>query len=64
MLLNYSFDTDKITDSTIYIGTGTNVLATLVASDATLASQSHSGTISGFDSTKNYYYFITSTDVV
>lgn len=64
MLLNYSFDTDKITDSTIYIGTWTNVLATLVASDATLASQSHSGTISWFDSTKNYYYFITSTDVV
>lgn len=64
MLLDYSFDTDKITDSTIYIGTGTNVFATLVASDTTIASQTHSGTISWFDSTKNYYYFISSTDIV
>lgn len=64
MVLNYSFKTDKITNSTIYIGTTANVLSTLIASNSTLASQTHSWTISWFDSTKTYYYFISSTDIV
>lgn len=64
MILNYSFATDKITDSIIYIGTTTNVLSTLVASNSTLSSQSHSWTISWFDSSKTYYYFISSSDLL
>ncbi len=61
MTFTYSFDTNETSNWVIYIGSGSNVLATLVASWST-SWLTHSWIISGFDSTKTYYYFIDTTD--
>ncbi|MDD2487137.1 MAG: Ig-like domain-containing protein [Candidatus Gracilibacteria bacterium] len=61
MNMDYSFNTNEFSTSTLYVGTGSNVLSTLVASGTT-SGTGHSSVIPGLLPNQTYYYFIDSSD--
>lgn len=61
MTLDYTFDTNEFTNSTIYIWTTSAVKTSLVASESS-SWTTFSGSIYGFDSRLSYYYMIESID--
>ena len=63
MIANYSFNTNENSTGTISIGTGANVLATLVTTGITFGT-SHNSLVSGLLANTDYYYVVTATDTV
>ncbi len=57
----YSFTTNEPSTATFYVGTGSNVLATLVWSGATVG-LNHSGSLVGVNPLTSYYTFVRATD--
>lgn len=59
----YQFTTNETTNSTFYVGTGSNVLATLIWSGSTLGT-SHSGAIVGIQPNVSYSTFVRAIDLM
>lgn len=61
---NYTFDVNETATGTIYVGTGTSVLSTLVVSGSTAktGSATHTGVLAGLTAGADYYYYIKATD--
>lgn len=63
MIAVYSFTTNENSTGVFSIGTGANVLATLVATGTT-AGTTHNSLVSGLLANTNYYYVLTTTDSI
>ncbi len=63
MIANYTFTTNENSTGVLSIGTGANVLATLVASGTTFGT-THTSFIPGLLANTNYYHVLTTTDSV
>lgn len=63
MIANYVFTTNENSTGVLSIGTGANVLATLVASGTT-SGTTHTSMIPGLLANTDYYYTLTTTDSV
>lgn len=61
MNVNYLFDTDENSNSTFYIGSSSNVLASLLMSWAT-SGTNHSRVLPWFTPNTTYYYFVQALD--
>ncbi len=59
----YQFTTNEVTDSTFYVGTGSNVLTSLIWTGATNG-LNHSGTIVGIQAGVSYYTFVRAIDAL
>lgn len=63
MIAAYSFNTNENSTGVLSIGTGANVLATLVATGTTFGT-THASLVSGLLANTDYYYVATATDSV